>query len=160
MYNEEDCQYLQMMQEIITRMASNSANCKNWMITLVAGMLAVSCSINELNGWILISLFPIFTFWYLDTFYLELERKMRNRQLDFVLKTRQSDTSGKKKALFCFAPLEKDKITSEERAQGFVVTNDRAFSKSIAPFYGSIIFVVVIISVVLNYEAIASLICK
>lgn len=28
MYNEDDRQYLQMMQENISRMASNSANCK------------------------------------------------------------------------------------------------------------------------------------
>jgi len=160
MYNDDGRQYLQMMQENIARMAANSANCKNWMVTLVAGMLAISCGISALNGWILLTLVPVLVFWYLDTFYLELERKMRNRQLDYILKVKKNDSDGVKDALFCFAPLKKEKLTKEEESLGYVATNDRAFSASIAPFYCSILVVVLIVSFVLNFEEITTVLCK
>lgn len=38
-YDTQDLQYLQMMQENITRMAGNSANAKTWLITIVTGFL-------------------------------------------------------------------------------------------------------------------------
>ena len=38
-YDPEDLQFLQMMQENITRMAGNSANAKTWLITIVTGFL-------------------------------------------------------------------------------------------------------------------------
>ena len=40
-YDAEDLQYLQMMQENITRMAGNSANAKTWLVTIVTGLVAV-----------------------------------------------------------------------------------------------------------------------
>lgn len=157
LFNDDDRQYLQMMQDNITRMASNSSNCKTWMITLVAGFCAIGCSIEKLNGWIVIAVIPVIVFWYLDTFYLQLERKMRNRELDFIIKARTSHTSEDyKSALFNFAPLKKDSLTSEEEDQGFVLTNNRAFSKSIRPFYLWIIIVIVAISIVLNFKDITS----
>ena len=41
LYTEDARQYLQMMQEYITRMAGNSANCKTWLVTLTTGLLAI-----------------------------------------------------------------------------------------------------------------------
>lgn len=38
-YETQDLQYLQMMQENITRMAGNSANAKTWLVTIVTGFL-------------------------------------------------------------------------------------------------------------------------
>ena len=159
-YNDDDRQYLQMMQDNITRMANNSANCKSWMVTLVAGFCAIGCSIDKLNGWIILAIIPVFVFWYLDTFYLQLERKMRNRQLDFILIIRNStDHSHEKyqKALYNFAPLKKEILTTMEITQGFVLTNDRVFSESIKPFYGSMLVVIILISIVLNWSDVAGI---
>ena len=39
-YSEDDRQYLQMMQDNITRMAANSSNCKSWLVTIVAAFPA------------------------------------------------------------------------------------------------------------------------
>ena len=75
-----DRQYLEMMQGNIERMATNSSNCKAWMVTIVAAVMALQCSIDALNGWILLGIFPVVLFWYLDVFYLHLERGMRNRE--------------------------------------------------------------------------------
>lgn len=154
-FNNDDRQYLQMMQDSITRMASNSANCKSWMVTLVAAFCAIGCSIDALNGWIIIAIIPVIVFWYLDTFYLNLERKMRNRELDFILKMKDDHGSvAYKNAIYNFAPMPINTLTKEQEKKGFVKTSNRAFSKSILPFYLWMIGAVVIISIVLNWTSI------
>lgn len=159
LFTDDDRQYLQMMQDNITRMASNSSNCKTWMITLVAGFCAIGCSIEALNGWIFLAVAPVIVFWYLDTFYLELERKMRNRELDFIIKAKASHRSDEyKAALYDFEPLKKEKLTPEEKEQGFVLTNDSMFSESIRSFYLWIIIVILAISIVLNLHDITGVI--
>ena len=172
MYNENDRQYLQMMQENISRMASNSANCKTWAVTIAAGLLAIGTGVEKLNGWLFISILPILVFWYLDTFYLHLERGMRNRQKDFINKAKTlynlSDNSSVqekqlaeseyKDALYKFAPIPSDKDVFHK---GLVSTVDRLFSKSTAPFYGMLIAIVIIILIVLNWSWIVGLFnCK
>lgn len=154
LYSDDGRQYLQMMQDNISRMSGKSGNCKNLMISLVVGMLALGCSIEELNGWIILALIPIFVFWHLDVFYLQLERKMRNRELDFILKSQKDNEEEYKKALFNFAPMKKEKLSIEEKSQGFVLTNNRMFSKSIASFYGGFLALVIVISVLINWECI------
>lgn len=84
LYSDDDRQYLQMMQENISRMSNNCTNCKTWLITIVAAMLAIGCNIEALRWWLLLTVIPIFVFWYLDTFYFHLERGMRNRQRNFM----------------------------------------------------------------------------
>ena len=59
MFNENDCQYLQMMQDNITRMAANSANAKTWLVTIVAGFLAIGCNIEDVDYWLLLAIVPI-----------------------------------------------------------------------------------------------------
>lgn len=155
MYNDDDRLYLQMMQDNITRMANNSLSCKTWMVTIVTAFLALTCGIESLNGWIVLAFVPVIVFWYLDTFYLNLERGMRNRQRDFLNKFGGEDYS---KALFNFKPL---MLKEDDKDAGLVSTDDRAFSKSIAPFYCGIIGVVIIITVVLNWNLIIGLFsCK
>lgn len=78
-YNDDDRQYLQMMQSNIERMADNSANCKTWMVAFVTAFMALGSSIAVARYWLLLGIIPILLFWYLDTFYLHLERAMRNR---------------------------------------------------------------------------------
>ena len=151
--NDDDRQYLMMMQENITRMATNSANCKTWMTTIVSAFFALGCSINELNGWILFSFIPVLIFWYLDTFYLQMERKLRNRELDFLIIVKEGLRDNRyTDALYNFSPLKLDSITDEQKAKGFVQTNNRWFSKSIAPFYGGVLAAILAISVVLNFN--------
>lgn len=167
-YSDDDRQYLQMMQENITRMATNSTNCKTWAVTIVAGFLAIGTSVDELNGWLVLALLPVFGFWYLDTFYLHLERGMRNRQKDFLNKVRtllslDSNADEQKKnnaisdynaALYNFTPLMSD---SDDNAKGFVSTIDRFFSKSMNPFYGAMSCCVVIIILIVNWQSICNL---
>lgn len=66
--------HISMLQGIINRMAANSANCKNWTVTLVAAMLVLLVDKNMQipNAWI--CLVPIALFYLLDCYYLGLER--------------------------------------------------------------------------------------
>lgn len=156
MYNDDDRQYLEMMQGIIERMATNSSNCKAWMVTIVAAVMVLQCSIDALNGWILLGILPVVLFWYLDVFYLHLERGMRNRETIFLNMFRNDQMEDYKEALFNFKPLMigKKELTDEQKEQGLVATDDRWFTESVKPFYGLTLACVMIISVVLNWDEI------
>ncbi len=151
LYNDDDRQYLQMMQENITRMSNNSANCKTWMITIVTGILAIGCKIEELDGWIIFALVPIIIFWYLDAFYLSLERGMRNRQRDFLNKASDCDDVTYNESLYEFTPLEQK---NSDPVTKMVSTEKLAASKSVNPLYLSLLLVVLIFTVILNYDII------
>ena len=151
-YNDDMRQYLQMMQCNIERMAANSSNCKTWMVTILSAMIAIQCAIDDLNGWLLLGLLPIVLFWYMDVYYLHLERGMRNRETAFINFIKNGGSEGYEEVLFNFKPymINKKDLTEEDAQKGFVATNDRWFSKSIMPFYGMSLVAVAIITVVLN----------
>ena len=154
-YNDDDRQYLQMMQSNIERMASNSANCKTWLITIVSGFLAIGCNVTALNGWILITLVPIIMFWYLDGYYLSLERGFRNREKDFLNKV-NSEGDDYKNALYNFKQFSKKKINEGELQKGLIKTTGLWKSKSVLSFYLSIFVIVVVITIILNWAFICS----
>lgn len=72
----EKIKHLEMIQNIITRMNTNSFQIKGLAITIIAALLAVYASTNKLD-FIIIAIFPAILFWSLDTYYLTLERKFR-----------------------------------------------------------------------------------
>ena len=84
-YDTQDLQYLQMMQENIARMAGNSANAKTWLVTIITVFFAIGCSIKDLDYWLLIAIIPIMMFWYIDAYYLHLERALRNRNRNTLI---------------------------------------------------------------------------
>lgn len=69
-------EHLKMIEDIITRMASNSFLIKGWTVTLLSALLIFADSKNNIC-FIWIAIIPILIFWYLDAFYLQLERKYR-----------------------------------------------------------------------------------
>ena len=77
--------YLQILQGLIARMASNSASCKTWCATLVSAVLVLSFTKGvDLSP--LISLIPIAVLFYQDVTYLTLERDARCSYNSFVRK--------------------------------------------------------------------------
>ena len=64
---------IDLIQNIINRMANNSFLIKGWTITLV--VVSMLLSINPLHK--LFSLIPLVAFWYLDAYFLQLERQYR-----------------------------------------------------------------------------------
>lgn len=87
-------QYLQMLQDIINRMAANSSNCKAWAITLFTAMAALMIGVEEMRQWVWILFFPIALFYFLDAYYLGLEKDFRDLEESFIKKLRdQADYS-------------------------------------------------------------------
>ena len=68
--------HLEFIQNIVTRLNTNSFQIKGLAITIVAALLAVYASTLKLD-FILISILSTIIFWFLDTYYLQQERKFR-----------------------------------------------------------------------------------
>lgn len=73
---ENKIKHLEMIQSIISRMASNSFALKGWGVTLVAGIFALSSKDAD-KMYFLIAYVPILVFRGLDAFYLRQERLYR-----------------------------------------------------------------------------------
>jgi len=67
--------HLEMIENIIERMARNSFMLKGWAVTLIVGIFAIVGK--QSIDYSLISLIPLIVFWGLDSYYLTLERKYR-----------------------------------------------------------------------------------
>jgi hypothetical protein len=78
---------LDLIQSIISRMASNSFQCKGWMIGILSFLLAFNKDTFFGNPLLVLGLlFPIFIFWYLDGFFLYTEQRYRDLYQDTVKK--------------------------------------------------------------------------
>lgn len=73
---ENKVKHLEMIESIIERMANNSFLLKGWAITLVVALFALADKQFE-QRYILITFLPIIFFWFLDSYYLYLEKKYR-----------------------------------------------------------------------------------
>lgn len=68
--------YLEMIQALISRMASNSFVVKGWSVTLAGAIMAFSASVG--SAWsMLVALPTSVSFWWLDAYYLGQERRYR-----------------------------------------------------------------------------------
>jgi hypothetical protein len=73
---ESKLKHLEFIQNIITRMNTNSFLVKGWNITIVSALIAIYAS-NQNICILLIGIIPTILFWFLDTYYLTQERKFR-----------------------------------------------------------------------------------
>ena len=74
--SEEKIKHLEFIQNVITRMNTNSFQIKGWNITIVSAILAIFASTKN-NYFLLSAIFPSIIFWFLDAYYLMQERKFR-----------------------------------------------------------------------------------
>lgn len=152
-YETQDLQYLQMMQENITRMAGNSANAKTWLVTIVTGFFAIGCSIKDLDWWLLFAIIPIVVFWYIDAYYLSLERALRNREQIYINLMNSLESTGdnlideKQNTLFDFRPLFMDNDDNDLKLKK---TKCMMFNKSVYPVYLIMLFLIIVATVVTN----------
>ena len=102
---EKKLKHLEMIQNIINRMANNSFLLKGWSVTLVAGIFALSNKEAD-KIYFLVAYIPVLVFWGLDSYYLFQERLYRSlfdkirgedeNAIDFSLKASLSDFSSEK----------------------------------------------------------------
>ena len=74
--NEEKRQHLEFIQNVITRMNTNSFQIKGMAITIVSALLAIYAANTEVI-FIFLGILPTLFFWFLDSYYLQQERKFR-----------------------------------------------------------------------------------
>ncbi|MFH1934317.1 MAG: hypothetical protein ABIN18_22435 [Pseudomonadota bacterium] len=83
--NLKECLFkeINLIQDVIKRMASNSSMMKGWAITLVVVTLLLKGSIYQ----VFISFIPLLSFWVLDAYFLRQERMYR-KLYDWVITNR------------------------------------------------------------------------
>ena len=86
-------EHVKMMQGIIARMARNSASCKQWCIAILTALLALAGKDGDSwNTQVLeIAIYPVILFYFLDCFYLGIEREMKKSQSEFLWKIRRNE---------------------------------------------------------------------
>lgn len=123
-------QHLNMIQEIIIRMADNSFKIKGWVITILAALAALS--VDKINkDYLLIGILPIVAFWYLDSFYLRQERLFR-KLYEEVAKKNESDID--------FL------MNTQKHIEGVSSTITIMFSKTLRVFYIGLLVAVYLIT--------------
>jgi hypothetical protein len=133
--------HLDILQGIINRLAQNSVTCKNWCITIVAGVLVLAFSKDVQDGAkklvpYIVAL-PIVIFWLLDSYYHALEKCFRGQGQALV----DSIHDG------TFSPATVLVInTKHSRAQAFRSTLRIAFtSAAAAGFYLALVGAVIVV---------------
>ena len=84
MDGENKRSHLNMIQQIITRMGNNSFSLKGWSVGIMIAIYAFAGK-NEHKA-VIVTLIPLIVFWFLDTYYLMLERKFRELYNEVRLK--------------------------------------------------------------------------
>jgi hypothetical protein len=72
----EQIKHLEFIQNVITRMNTNSFQIKGWSIVIVSALMAIYASTQN-SYFFLTAIFPTSIFWFLDAYYLNQERKFR-----------------------------------------------------------------------------------
>lgn len=81
---------IDLIQTCITRMASNSFLLKGWAISIIAVVLALADKAVDPALLSSVVLIPLFSFWYLDAFFLRTE-KMYRKMYEWVLQKRGAE---------------------------------------------------------------------
>ncbi len=68
--------HLEFIQNVITRMNTNSFQIKGWAITIVSATLALYASTKN-ECFVLVGVLPSLLFWFLDAYYLTQEKRFR-----------------------------------------------------------------------------------
>lgn len=78
---------IDLIQACITRMANNSFLLKGWAVSIIAVILALADKASDPALLSAVVLIPLFSFWYLDAFFLRTERMYR-KMYEWVIEKR------------------------------------------------------------------------
>ena len=131
---KDKIKHLEFIQNIITRMATNSFILKGWAVTVISILFVLE--LNHLNNNLFVfTLFPAFIFWGLDSYYLRQEKLFR-RLYDHSRKNIGQDD------MFSL---------STKRIEGEVDSWFRIlFNPTIYYLYGTIVVMILIILIILK----------
>jgi hypothetical protein len=87
MDNPASVAHINQLQAIVTRLATQSASCKTWCVSMISAFIAFAGA-TKLPLAATFTLLPILVFGFLDTMYLAQEKAYRDRQEEFARKLR------------------------------------------------------------------------
>jgi hypothetical protein len=85
--------HLRILQDIIGRLAGNSASCKTWCVSITSALAVVAASQANHPRILSVAALPTLLFCLLDAYYLGLERRFRECYNTFVKKLHNGTAS-------------------------------------------------------------------
>lgn len=136
--------HINVLQDIINRMADNSKSCKQWCILVVSAILTLSTKDADIQSRLfMICLVPLVMFCFLDCYYLYQEKGFRDDMEVFIY--RLNNNEDVEKMIFRIGKGSIDRSANIAcsvdvlclRMVGFIGGLIRSFfSLSVLPFYG------------------------
>jgi len=126
--NSGRLKHLEILQQVITRMANNSFLIKGWSLTLLAALLTLALR-DKIYQVLWISLIPVTMFWILDGYFLRQERLFRKLYDKYRVQDQESQSD------FSMNTSEFSSVVSS-----WVGT---IFSMTLNIFHGTIFFIVI-----------------
>ena len=123
--------HLEMIQQVITRMANNSFLIKGWSLTLLAALLALALR-DKIYQMLWISIIPVTMFWILDSYFLRQERLFRKLYDKYRIQDQETRTD------FSMDTSELNSVISS-----WLCT---IFSTTLLIFHGTVFFIVIALS--------------
>ena len=128
----EKSKHLEMIQNVINRMANNSFLLKGWSVLLVSALFALSAGDANIY-FIYVAYFPAIAFWVLDGYFLYQERLFRELY-DRVRKLENSNV---------------DYSMDTSSVRGDVKPMSKAvFSKTLNIFHGTILVTIIVVTLI------------
>lgn len=131
---EKKLKHLEFIQNVITRMNSNSFTIKGWTITLISALFALAANGSN-PKYVLITYIIVPVFWVLDAFYLSQEKQYRGLYSEVAIKN-------------------EDAIDFSMNATKYDINGNTwlssIFTKTIIPFYGIALTASLIVMYLLN----------
>ncbi len=125
---------IELIEDCIKRMASNSFLLKGWAVTVLSILLGLMANFHSWQLGSLLAIFVCVVFWYLDAVYLKLER-LYTRKYNWVIQKRKHTDNYQ----FNLDPFEKNMwLESESQDIGLI---DVMFSWTLLPLYATMLIV-------------------
>jgi hypothetical protein len=131
---EKKLKHLDFLQLVITRMNVNSFLLKGWAVTLVAALFAFAAKDTNIK-YVIITHISTPLFWFLDGYYLSVERQYR--ELYNVVKDKNEDD------------IDFD-LNATPYNKGKNMWIPCTFSKTLLIFYGTLIFITLAVMFFIN----------
>jgi hypothetical protein len=131
--------YLTALQAVITRMATNSSNCKTLCVTLVAAILVVVADKGK-TSFTFVALLPVLLLCFLDAYYLGLEQGFRHTYNAFVAKLRDGNAT----VADLYIIVAKNKVNSKDNFDPVMATVGGFLSFAVWPFYATLTAILVL----------------
>lgn len=119
---------IDLIEDCIKRMASNSFLLKGWAVTVISALIGLTAKTDNWKLGSVIAILVCLSFWYLDATYLKMER-LYKRKYNWVIKNRPAN----KEYAFNLNPYEKNMWLATEQKNTYTICV--MVSQTLLPLY-------------------------